>query len=173
MRCKPGQDFLPYDRPIAVSKIGSTSQVLENRECPRKIGAAIAEKNGFLDAFHTRAFASLNADNTRNRGFFAGLSGRALRVLKKRGSVKVRIRAGYVTSALRGRPRGSLFLAPLVDRQCGDWLLAASPTEFSDSSACVSAASSKFAPCHARLVPPVPAALRSSAACHQTTAASG
>jgi hypothetical protein len=25
MRCKPGQDFLPYDRPIAVSKIGSTS----------------------------------------------------------------------------------------------------------------------------------------------------
>src|SRR6266446_6299349 len=25
MRCKLGQDFLPYDRPIAVSKIGSTS----------------------------------------------------------------------------------------------------------------------------------------------------
>src|ERR1700682_15728 len=25
MRCKPGQDFLPYDRPIAVSKSGSTS----------------------------------------------------------------------------------------------------------------------------------------------------
>jgi transposase InsO family protein len=25
MRCKPGQDFLPYDRPITVSKIGSTS----------------------------------------------------------------------------------------------------------------------------------------------------
>src|SRR3984957_18651499 len=25
MRCKPGQDFLSYDRPIAVSKIGSTS----------------------------------------------------------------------------------------------------------------------------------------------------
>ena len=29
MRCKPGQDFLPYDRPIAVSKIGSTSRVRE------------------------------------------------------------------------------------------------------------------------------------------------
>ena len=29
-------------------------QVLENSECPRNIGAAITEKNGFLDAFHTR-----------------------------------------------------------------------------------------------------------------------
>ena len=27
-------------------------QVLENSECPRDIGAAIADKNGFLDAFH-------------------------------------------------------------------------------------------------------------------------
>ena len=26
MRCKPGQDFLPYDHPIAVSKIGSISE---------------------------------------------------------------------------------------------------------------------------------------------------
>jgi hypothetical protein len=29
------------------------TQVLENSECPRNVGAAITEKNGFLDAFHT------------------------------------------------------------------------------------------------------------------------
>jgi hypothetical protein len=29
------------------------SQVLENSECPRNVGATIIEKNGFLDAFHT------------------------------------------------------------------------------------------------------------------------
>jgi hypothetical protein len=29
------------------------SQVLENSKCPRNVGAAITEKNGFLDAFHT------------------------------------------------------------------------------------------------------------------------
>jgi hypothetical protein len=28
MRCKAGQDFLPYDRPIALSKIGATSGFL-------------------------------------------------------------------------------------------------------------------------------------------------
>jgi len=33
MRCKPGQDFLPYDRPIAVSKIGSTSDIGEGDCC--------------------------------------------------------------------------------------------------------------------------------------------
>src|SRR5271157_3916256 len=31
------------------------SQVLKNSECPGNIGAAITEKNGFLDAFHTPA----------------------------------------------------------------------------------------------------------------------
>ena len=37
MRCKPGQDFLPYDRPIAVSKIGSTSQWLIGDWGERKV----------------------------------------------------------------------------------------------------------------------------------------
>ena len=32
-------------------------QVLENSERPRNIGAAIAEKNGFFDAFHTESMA--------------------------------------------------------------------------------------------------------------------
>ena len=34
--------------------IAVVSQVLENSERPRKIGAAITEKNGFLDAFHNK-----------------------------------------------------------------------------------------------------------------------
>ena len=34
-------------------------QILENSECPRNIGAAITEKNGFFDAFHTGAIAAL------------------------------------------------------------------------------------------------------------------
>jgi hypothetical protein len=28
-------------------------QVLKNVQCPRKVGAAITEENGFFDAFHT------------------------------------------------------------------------------------------------------------------------
>ena len=44
MRCKPGQDFLPYDRPIAVSKIGSTSVLdidsWQNLTSPRIIEAS-------------------------------------------------------------------------------------------------------------------------------------
>ena len=39
--------------------IAVVCQVLENSECPRNVGAAITEKNGFLDAFHTGVFASL------------------------------------------------------------------------------------------------------------------
>ena len=37
-------------------------QVLENSERPRNIGAAITEKHGFLDAFHTGATNSLIAN---------------------------------------------------------------------------------------------------------------
>jgi hypothetical protein len=34
-------------------------KVLKNRERPRDVGAAITEKDGFLDAFHTGANATL------------------------------------------------------------------------------------------------------------------
>jgi hypothetical protein len=44
-----GNAVVIKERVIAV-----VSQVLENGECPRNIGAAITEKNGFLDAFHTQ-----------------------------------------------------------------------------------------------------------------------
>src|ERR1700720_1870611 len=46
MRCKPGPDFLPYDRPIAVSKIGSTSRT---RKLPCAFGrgdCAVRRKPG-------------------------------------------------------------------------------------------------------------------------------
>ena len=45
--------------------IAVLSQVLENRECPRNIGAAITEKNGLLDAFHCHASALTKARNER------------------------------------------------------------------------------------------------------------
>ena len=38
-------------------------QVVENIERPKNIGAAIAEKHGFFDAFHTGAIASLTRKN--------------------------------------------------------------------------------------------------------------
>jgi hypothetical protein len=33
--------------------IAVLGQVLKNVQCPRKVGVAITEENGFFDAFHT------------------------------------------------------------------------------------------------------------------------
>jgi hypothetical protein len=44
----PGDTIVIEEDIIAV-----LSQVLENSECSRNVGAAITEENGFLDAFHT------------------------------------------------------------------------------------------------------------------------
>jgi hypothetical protein len=45
MRCKPGQDFLPYDRPIAVSKIGSTSVNVREQFTQERLAELGAEFN--------------------------------------------------------------------------------------------------------------------------------
>jgi putative transposase len=51
MRCKPGQDLLPYDRPIAVSKIGSTSACRDYRLRQEFIIPYTPEQNGLVERF--------------------------------------------------------------------------------------------------------------------------